>query len=69
MKIKMAINSQLSKIESNNQAKQTSRTETESQIWTAFEQLPVGRGKGENRGKTEEIKKYKLVGSKQAGGY
>ena len=49
MNIKMAINSQQPTIESKKQTKQTSRTETESQIWRSFGWLPVGRGKGENR--------------------
>ena len=47
MNIKMAINSQLSTIKSKKQTKQTSRTETESQIWRSFGGLPVGRAKGE----------------------
>ena len=51
MNIKIAISSQLSTIESKQQTKQTSRTETKSQIWKSFGGLSVGRGKGENRGK------------------
>ena len=68
MNIKMAINSQQSTIESIKQAKQTSRTETESQVWSSFGWLPIGRGKGENGGKSAEIKKFKLVGTEQTGG-
>ena len=40
--MKMAINSQLSTIESKKQTKQTSRTETESQIWRTLGWWPVG---------------------------
>ena len=47
---KMAINSQLSIIESKKQTKQTSRTGTESQIWRSFGGLSVGKGKKENGG-------------------
>ena len=68
MNIQMAINSQLSTIESKEQSKQTSRTVTESQIWRSFAGLSAGRRKGENERKGAEIKKYKLVGSKQTGG-
>ena len=57
---KMAINSQLSKIESKWQTKQTSRTETESQIWRPFGWLSAGRGRDKNRGKGRGIKKLKL---------
>ena len=60
MNIKMAISSQLSTIESNKQTEQTTRTETESQIWRSFGLLPAGRGT-ENRGKDSGINKYKLV--------
>ena len=67
MNIKMAINSQLSTIESKKQTKQTSRTETESQTWRPFGGLSIGRGNRENGGKGAEIKKYKLVGTKQTG--
>ena len=65
MNIKMAINSQLSTTESKKQTKETSRTETESQMWGSFGQLPVGKGKGKNGGKGAGIKKYKLVGTGQ----
>ena len=64
MNLKMATNSQLT-IES----KKTSRTETESQKWRSFGGLSVGRQKGEKGGKGAGIKKYKLVGTKQTGGY
>ena len=64
LNIKMAINSQLSIIESKKQTKQTSRTGTESQIWRSFGGLSVGRGKEENRGKGSGIKKHKLLGTK-----
>ena len=66
MNITMAINSQISAIESKKQTKQTSRTETESQIWRSFGWLPVVRGNGENGGKVVGIKKDKLVGPEQA---
>ena len=49
MNIKMATNSQLSTIETKQQAKQTSRRETESYIWRSFGWLSVGRGKGRMR--------------------
>ena len=62
MNIKMAINSQLSTIESKKQTKQTNRRETESQIWRSFEGLSVGRENGEDGGKGARIKKYKLTG-------
>ena len=39
MNTKMATNSQLSTTESEKQTKQTSRRETESQIWRSFENL------------------------------
>ena len=64
MDIKMATNAQLSKTEPQKQTKQTSKTETESQMWRSFSQLSVGRGKGENGEKGAGIKKYKLVGTK-----
>ena len=60
----MAINSQLP-VESEKQTRQTSRTETESQIWRSFGGLLVIRGMEENGGKDAQIKKYKLVGTKQ----
>ena len=47
MNVKMAINSQLSTIESKKHTKQTSRTETESEIWRSFGGLSVGRGQRE----------------------
>ena len=68
MNIKMAISSQLSTTESKKQTKQTSRTETESQLWRSFGRLSVGRGKEDNGGKRTGMKKYKLVGTQQAGG-
>ena len=58
MNIKMTINSQLSTIESKIQTKETSRTETESQIQRSFGGLLVGRGKGDNGGKGAGIKKH-----------
>ena len=58
MNIKMAINSQLSIIESKKQTKPTSRTGTESQIWRSFGGLSVGRGQGENGGKGAGMKKH-----------
>ena len=67
MNIKMAINSQLSTIESKKQTKQTSRTETESQIWRSFGGWSVGRRKGGNWRKGAGIQKYKLVGTEQTG--
>ena len=63
MNIKKATNSQLSIIESKYEAKQTSRTGTESQTWRSFGGLSVGRGKGRNQGKGAGIKKYKLAGT------
>ena len=68
MNIKITINPQLSTIESKKQTKQTSRTETESQIWRSFGGLSVGRENEENVGKGAGIKKYKLVGTEQTGG-
>ena len=72
MNIKMTSNSQLSttkpKKQKQKQTKQTSRTGTESLIQRSFGQLSFGRGKGEYWGKGTEIKKYKLVGTKQTGG-
>ena len=46
--VKMATNSQLSTTESKKQTQQTSRTETESQIWRSRGGLSVRRGKGKN---------------------
>ena len=63
--IKMAINSQLSTIESKKQTNQKSRTEIESQVWRSFGGLSVGRKKRENGGQGAGIKKYKLVGIRQ----
>ena len=68
MNIKMAINSQLSTIESKKQTEQTSKIETVSQIWRSFGWLPAGRGKEENGRKGAGIKKYKLVDKEQTGG-
>ena len=68
MNIKMATNSQLSTSESKKKTKQTSRTETESQIWRSFGWLTVERGKRESGKKGTRIKKYKLVGTEQTGG-
>ena len=66
MNIKKAANSELSKTESTNKlTKQTTRTGTESQLWTPFGGLSAGRAKGENKGKYVGIKKYRLVGTKQ----
>ena len=56
MNIKMAINSQLSRIESKKQTKQTSRTGTESEIWKSFGGLSAGRGRREDRGKVQGIR-------------
>ena len=58
MNIKMIINSQLPKIESKNQTKQTNRIETESQIWRSFGGLSAGRGQRKNGGKGTVIKKH-----------
>ena len=59
MNIKMAMNSQLLTIESKNQTKQTSRTETESQKWRSHGGLSVWWGRGENWGKSTGNKKHK----------
>ena len=69
MNNKIKTNSQLSTIESRKQkqTKQTTRTRTESQILRSFGGLPVGRGKGENRGKAIRVQKHNLVGPKQTG--
>ena len=64
MNIKMAISLEVPTTEFKKQTKQTSRTGTESQIWTSFGGLSAGRGKEENGGKCTGIKKYKLVGTK-----
>ena len=58
MNIKMAINSQLSTIESKKQTEQTSKIETVSQIWRSFGWLPAGRGKGGTGGKGTGKKKH-----------
>ena len=63
MNNKMAINSQLSTIESK-ETKQTSRTKTETEIWRPWGGLSVGKENGENGGKGAGIKKYKLAGTK-----
>ena len=61
MNIKKAANSELSKTESTNKlTKQTTRTGTESQLWTPFGGLSAGRAKGENGGKCTGIRKHKL---------
>ena len=57
----MAINSQLSAIESKKQTKQTNKKETESQKWMSFGGLSFGNGKGESWEKAAGIKKYKLA--------
>ena len=62
----MTTKSQLSTTESKiekekKQTNQTTRTETESQIWRSFGGLSAGRGKEDNRGKGAG-----LVGTKQA---
>ena len=59
MNNKMAINTYLSITESKKQNKQTSRTETESQIQRMFWWLPGKRGGGGMGEKGEGIKKYK----------
>ena len=68
----MTTNSELSTMESEKQkqkqTKQTARTGTESQAWRSHGGLSAGKGIGENGGKGTEIKKYKLVGTKQTGG-
>ena len=63
MNIKMAINSQLSIIESKKQTKQTSRTGTESQIWRTFGGLSVESGEAGEWGKGAGIKTCKLIGT------
>ena len=60
----MSIHSQLPLIESKSQTKQTTRTGTES-----LGGLSPGSGKGKNAGKGAGIKKYKLVGARQIGGW
>ena len=64
MNIKIAINSQLSIIETIYQTKQTSRTVTESWIWESFGVLSLGGGRRRIQGKGAGIKKHKLVGTK-----
>ena len=56
MHVKMAVHSQLSTIESERQTKQTSRTETKSQIWSSFGGLSAGRGKEENGEKAQGLR-------------
>ena len=52
MNSKMTINSQLSSTEpKNNNNKQTTRKETESQKWRSHGGLSAGRGRRENGGK------------------
>ena len=63
----MAINSQLSTIESKKQTKQTSRTETESQKWRSHRGLSAGRrSRGAWGEKVQEIRsingRYKIGG-------
>ena len=62
MNIKMATNAQLSTTESKKknkkQIKQTTKTETESQILRSFGRLSAGKGKGENGVKGSGIKKH-----------
>ena len=56
MNTKMAMNSQLSTLESKKQTKQASRTETESQIWKSFGGLLAGRGKEKNGEKEQGLR-------------
>ena len=56
MNITMAVNSQLSTIESK-KTKRTTRTETESQIWRPFGGLLLWRGKEENGGKVQGLRR------------
>ena len=58
MNLQMAINSQLSTIQSKKQIKQTSRTETESYIWRSFGGLSTGSGEEEDGRKGAGIKKH-----------
>ena len=65
MNSKITTNSQLSTIEHKTKTtKQTTRTGTESQKWRPHGGLSAGRRKGENGGKGEGIKNYKLAGIK-----
>ena len=68
MNIKISRDSQLSTTESKKQTKQTTRTGAESQMWRPFGELSVWREQREHRGKGAEIRKHKLVGTKQTGG-
>ena len=52
----MAINSQLSAIESKKQTRQTTRTGTESQMWRSLGGLSVWKGKRENGEKVQGIR-------------
>ena len=52
----MVINSQLSTNESKKQTKQTSKTETESQIRRSFGGLSLGRGKGRIEQKVQGLR-------------
>ena len=56
MNIKMAMNSQLSTLESKKQTKQTKRTETELQIWRSFGGLSVGKEEGGNGEKVQGLR-------------
>ena len=57
MNSKMTINSQLSSTEpKNNNNKQTTRKETESQKWRSHGGLSAGRGWGENEEKVQGIR-------------
>ena len=75
MNSKMTTNSQLSTNEPKRndktmktKTKQTTKTETESQICRSCGGLSVGRGKGETEAKGAGIKKYEQVGTKWTGG-
>ena len=67
MNIKMAINSQLSTIESKQEAKQTTRTRTESQNWRSHGGLSAEKEKGENGGKVTGNKKHKWQAQNRQG--
>ena len=56
MNIKMAMNSQLSTLESKKQTKQTKRTETELHIWRSFGGLSVGKEEGGNGEKVQGLR-------------
>ena len=57
MNIKMAINSQLSTTEPKKQTKQTSTTETESQIWRSHRELSLGDGRGRVERKVQGLRR------------